>query len=701
LFEVLKQKEVKERNKMGGVAYLQKECEQASKKLKNAENIIHNKGDITTAITEFNSAITKLRDTREQLGQPSKEDEEALLRRGVALLRAQMERDVTEIKRMLAELTEWEKKKKRKNIKAEIEQEKAKLERAIEIEKNLRRYIEEIVAPTLLEDEKLAEGDIFIISNLAQEMLMREEGGFDEELYHFLEILKSLSEEDNAKKISKASFKKGEWLAEIKRKWESLYLSDEEFAKGWLLQAVTNELLKYSIEDDYVKIDDVAFEIIPFLQELIERNDWVNHSLLLVIKASRKLAKKEPLPTRLVEFRISTPIGICPIVGKVPLPSNPPIPVSSKSALFAPVLEDSIARPHYRGKIIDAFAERLVKLRNEIGVTCLCFIEKSAGPVGTLAMLSDLVSKTDLPACIYREGYLSKRTKLSGYQTTHNDKVAIVYDLIVTGHGIQQAANDIETKFRTTVAATVVLLSYDKEKRSTLEIGNGRTIRVESIGWYEDYVSEFERIQEPSVVETEHVKVLEAIPTNGETECPLVSGEGLAVSPPCNGGDKMVSSHHQEEHTEIDERDKADILPAMRSPAENLARIHEVLKPAMSDLVNLFGVSRQTIYNWQTGEQPSLDNAARLDDLAKAVDVIVAEGIKTPSQLVKRKLVGGKTLLETVRDGGSASEAAHSLVRIVKREIEQSKALESRLGRRKRAEQFYTDCGSLMLDEDA
>lgn len=215
-------------------------------------------------------------------------------------------------------------------------------------------------------------------------------------------------------------------------------------------------------------------------------------------------------------------------------------------------------------------------------VTCLCFIEKSAGPVGTLAMLSDLVSKTGLPACIYREDYWSKRAKLSGYQPIPGkDKIAIVYDLIVTGHGVQQAANDIETKFGAKVAATVVLLSYDKEKRSTLEIGNGRAIRAESIGWYEDYVSEFERIRESNVAETEHVKMLEVIPTIGETECPPVSGEGTAVSPPSNGGKIMSRS-----------------TESVKSVVDMVIDIKAALGINVKQLAKALQVEHQTIYNW-------------------------------------------------------------------------------------------------------
>ncbi|MGH8545702.1 MAG: hypothetical protein ACREX3_19185, partial [Gammaproteobacteria bacterium] len=40
----------------------------------------------------------------------------------------------------------------------------------------------------------------------------------------------------------------------------------------------------------------------------------------------------------------------------------------------------------------------------------------------------------------------------------------------------------------------------------------------------------------------------------------------------------------------------------VRTPAENLARIREILKPTITELAHLFGVSRQAVYDWQAGK---------------------------------------------------------------------------------------------------
>lgn len=138
-----------------------------------------------------------------------------------------------------------------------------------------------------------------------------------------------------------------------------------------------------------------------------------------------------------------------------------------------------------------------------------------------------------------------------------------------------------------------------------------------------------------------------------------------------------------------------------RSPREDLARLRGVLKPAISQLAGLFGVSRQSIYNWARGEQPKVQHIARLDDLARAADIIASEGITSPSQALNRKIVDGKTLLEIVAAGGSAQDAAHKLALILRRETEQRKAIEAKLAGRKSARDEVDDYGVPMLDETA
>lgn len=140
----------------------------------------------------------------------------------------------------------------------------------------------------------------------------------------------------------------------------------------------------------------------------------------------------------------------------------------------------------------------------------------------------------------------------------------------------------------------------------------------------------------------------------------------------------------------IDDAAQTDVV---RTSAENLARIREILKPTITELANLFGVSRQAVYDWQAGKPLAQENAAKLDDLAKAADALAATGIDGSSQLLRRKIAGSKSLLDVVRQGGSATSAAQVLAQTLVREAKQREQLALRLAGRAKPNVPHDDYG--------
>ena len=137
----------------------------------------------------------------------------------------------------------------------------------------------------------------------------------------------------------------------------------------------------------------------------------------------------------------------------------------------------------------------------------------------------------------------------------------------------------------------------------------------------------------------------------------------------------------------------------VRTPAENLARIREILKPTITELAHLFGVSRQAVYDWQAGKPTAAENAAKLDDLAKAADALALSGIEGSSKMLRRKIAGGKSLLDVVREGGSAASAAQALAQTLGREAKQREQLALRLAGRTKPNVPHDEYGVPMLDE--
>ncbi len=160
-----------------------------------------------------------------------------------------------------------------------------------------------------------------------------------------------------------------------------------------------------------------------------------------------------------------------------------------------------------------------------------------------------------------------------------------------------------------------------------------------------------------------------------------VAAAGAALTGFGTGGE--LSIEHLQRGTHLMQHraptfEVTDVTP-VRTPAEDLIRIREVLKPAVSDLATTFGVSRQSVYNWLHGDPVANENAAKLQDLAQAADVLQHEGIVVNAALLKRKFSNGRTLLQVTQLGESARDAALQLVHIHKRETAQRARMAARL----------------------
>lgn len=124
-------------------------------------------------------------------------------------------------------------------------------------------------------------------------------------------------------------------------------------------------------------------------------------------------------------------------------------------------------------------------------------------------------------------------------------------------------------------------------------------------------------------------------------------------------------------------------VPLARSTAEDVARVREVISHSISDLAKIFNVSRQTIYNWISGELPSQEHAAKLEDLALAADVFAEAGIVVTPILLRRKVAQGKTFFEIVKEGGAAQSTAQLLAATVQRETSDRQRLSERFAGRR------------------
>ena len=87
----------------------------------------------------------------------------------------------------------------------------------------------------------------------------------------------------------------------------------------------------------------------------------------------------------------------------------------------------------------------------------------------------------------------------------------------------------------------------------------------------------------------------------------------------------------------------------------------------MSHLPAVFGVSRQTLYNWLNGETPKEQHQGKLVQLAAAARVFTGSGFKPTALSLERTVAQGKSFVELIGQGADGKETAERLVRIEKR----------------------------------
>jgi hypothetical protein len=129
------------------------------------------------------------------------------------------------------------------------------------------------------------------------------------------------------------------------------------------------------------------------------------------------------------------------------------------------------------------------------------------------------------------------------------------------------------------------------------------------------------------------------------------------------------------------------------STAQDIDRAKAILNLTVREIAECLGVTRQAVYNWKAGGQIKGHNAAKVQSLIFAADVIAAADLPMSPLLRNRKLPGGRTLLETIASGGSGRDAANTLIGMLREEAEQRRMLSERFSGREKPKSDPSDYG--------
>ena len=120
----------------------------------------------------------------------------------------------------------------------------------------------------------------------------------------------------------------------------------------------------------------------------------------------------------------------------------------------------------------------------------------------------------------------------------------------------------------------------------------------------------------------------------------------------------------------------------------------------MSHLPAVFGVSRQTLYNWLNGETPKEPHQGKLVQLAAAARAFTEAGFKPTALSLERTVAQGRSFVELIGQGADGKETAEKLVRIEKRGTVAKAKLNALLGGRTPSRPDVSDMGRPAFNED-
>lgn len=133
---------------------------------------------------------------------------------------------------------------------------------------------------------------------------------------------------------------------------------------------------------------------------------------------------------------------------------------------------------------------------------------------------------------------------------------------------------------------------------------------------------------------------------------------------------------------------------------ELMQEIKQVFERTFSRMPTVFGVSRQTLYNWLDGDVPKSANRRRIIELAQAARVF-SQHRYTPTTLdLTRTLARGKSFLDLIAEGEEGQLTAEKLVRLIQHGLAARVKLDAALAGTNPAALQSSDFGAPAVDED-
>lgn len=107
----------------------------------------------------------------------------------------------------------------------------------------------------------------------------------------------------------------------------------------------------------------------------------------------------------------------------------------------------------------------------------------------------------------------------------------------------------------------------------------------------------------------------------------------------------------------------------LRSPADQVSEIRDVYGLNMSELANVLGVTRPTVYAWLSGQEPKPESLVHIKRLSSVTPQIKELNVPRRENLIRRPIFEGKSLLEKIKCNENILEALTTLRIIAQNEM--------------------------------
>ena len=189
--------------------------------------------------------------------------------------------------------------------------------------------------------------------------------------------------------------------------------------------------------------------------------------------------------------------------------------------------------------------------------------------------------------------------------------------------------------------------------------------------------------------------ILSRAPVAEGRPLPLFGGSGTGGLE----GEAYYLVRHGYQRFEIIRKDEKAAEKAYAPFADLMQEVKTGFGRTMAHLPAIFGVSRQTLYNWLAGETPKEQHQGKVIELAAAARVFNSARFKPTPLALERTVADGKSLLQLLSEEADGADMARRLVRIVQRGNESRRKLDAMLGDRKPAALQASDMGAPSLPE--